>query len=277
MLVLRAGNWHMVREVALRIGIVGLGVVGSALLKYFKISEQNAVYGYDKHLAEYCSEEQREQVNACDLVFVAVPTPSAPHGSDLTEIKKCLKWISAPVCIKSTVTPGAIDELESLEGLSFSPEFIGESAAHPWKDIDSCGYVIVGGNRRICDLVICAYMTVNPDIPIFVTDSRTAELVKYMDNCYLMTKVLFVNQFNLIAEAIGIDFEEVRRLWLLDPRVGDSHTIVTPEKGVGGKCLPKDMAALTAEMRSGASVQFLEALIEFNKMIQSHFSARNSR
>ena len=75
-----------------------------------------------------------------------------------------------------------------------------------------------------------------------------------------------MNEFYDLCSYLEADFEEVRSLWLLDERVGASHTIVTPERGFGGKCLPKDTDAVVASARSvGMQMEIMEAVISANK------------
>jgi UDP-glucose 6-dehydrogenase len=89
-----------------------------------------------------------------------------------------------------------------------------------------------------------------------------------MENCFLATKVAFVNQFYDIAMELGIDFEELRELWLADPRVGYSHTVVTRERGFGGRCLPKDLSVLISAMKPMGGAPLLEAVWAYNRTLR---------
>jgi UDP-glucose 6-dehydrogenase len=88
-----------------------------------------------------------------------------------------------------------------------------------------------------------------------------------MENCFLATKVAFVNQFFALSGCFNVDWEELRQLWLLDPRIGESHTTVTSERGFRGRCLPKDMAAIIAASRPFGGAPLLESVQEFNRSI----------
>jgi len=90
-----------------------------------------------------------------------------------------------------------------------------------------------------------------------------------MENCFLATKVAFVNQFYDVASSLNIDFAELRELWLADPRIGRSHTMVTDERGFGGACLPKDMKAIVAAVNRFGGAPLLEAVIEYNEKIRN--------
>jgi UDP-glucose 6-dehydrogenase len=100
---------------------------------------------------------------------------------------------------------------------------------------------------------------------------RTAELTKYMENAFLALKVTFCNEFYDIAEAQGVDYNELRELWLLDPRIGRSHTFVLPfGRGFGGRCLPKDLNAIIHAARgAGVEAGLLEAVRDVNDAIRA--------
>jgi UDP-glucose 6-dehydrogenase len=92
----------------MKIGIVGHGVVGSAMDRLFRRSTRHTLALYDKFKPEMNSEQHREAINLSDLVFLCVPTPIAPDGlgCDLSAVEECSAWIEAPICIRSTIVPG---------------------------------------------------------------------------------------------------------------------------------------------------------------------------
>ena len=95
-----------------------------------------------------------------------------------------------------------------------------------------------------------------------ITDSRTAELAKYMENSYLAMKVSFCQQFFDIAEKTGVCYEELRELFTLDPRVDASHTFVYRDRPYwDSHCLNKDVRAV-AEVYDA---RLLMDMIEFNE------------
>ena len=253
----------------MKLGIVGYGVVGKALARVFRYEAGNPdLVIYDKFVRGMNSPGRRAALQKCDLVFVAVPTPEGRDGScDLSAIDEVVSWISPVMCIKSTVPPGTVDRLVARTGkaICFSPEYVGETVWHPLKGIESHGFIIVGGERSACQKVIKAYQQFLGPLPhYYLTDARTAELCKYMENAFLATKVAFVNQFYDLAQGFGVDYNELRELWLADERVGRSHTIVTAERGYRGRCLPKDMASIIHAARQAGGAPFLEAVDRFN-------------
>ena len=107
-----------------------------------------------------------------------------------------------------------------------------------------------------------------------VTDARTAELAKYMENAFFATKVTFVNEFHDIARACDVDFNVLREIWLADPRISRDHTFVYPNgRGFAGKCLPKDLNAIVQyALQRGCQPHLLQTLLAIN----ARFLARNA-
>jgi len=253
----------------MKISIVGYGVVGKALARLFEYEHGNPdIYVYDKWLPGLNDEASKAAIQTCDLVFVAVPTPESPDGScDVSAVEEVVSWVTPPMCLKSTVPPGTVNHLVKVTGktICFSPEYVGETKWHPWKGIESHGFVIVGGEKALCDLVVRTYQEyLGPLVHYYTTDATTAELCKYMENTFLAAKVAFVNQFYDLAQAFGVNFNELRELWLADERIGRSHTIVTEERGYRGRCLPKDMAAIIHAAKQVGGAPLLEAIDRYN-------------
>jgi UDPglucose 6-dehydrogenase len=172
------------------------------------------------------------------------------------------------------VSVGTTDRLRAATGKAviFQPEYgPAETPDHPFNNLRNVRWVILGGERHHTVPVADLYKTTfNADIVIQQTDAKTAELTKYMENAFLALKVTFCNEFYEIAEAHGIDYNELRELWLLDPRIGRSHTFVLPyNRGFGGRCLPKDLSAIihSAE-QAGVRPALLESVRSVNKVIR---------
>lgn len=109
-----------------------------------------------------------------------------------------------------------------------------------------------------------------PNKTYHATDALTAELAKYMENCYLATKVVFSYEFDRICRAFGTSFLAVRECWLLDPRMEASHTAVfkTNQRPYDGKCLPKDVRAMIAASEAkGYAPRFLKEVDASNDRI----------
>ena len=101
-----------------------------------------------------------------------------------------------------------------------------------------------------------------------IVDSKTAELAKYMENAFLATKVSFCGQFWLIANEIGVNYEELRECFVLDPRAGKSHTFVYDDKPYWqSHCLDKDVPAVAENYKA----RLLQSVVEFNKWLKNNF------
>jgi nucleotide sugar dehydrogenase len=181
------------------------------------------------------------------------------------------------MCIKSTIPPGTVKRLVASSGkqIAFSPEYVGETPYHRSHESLIPDLIAVGGEEKICELVVTAYRAVlGPEPRYFVTDSVTAELAKYMENCFFATKVSFVAEFYLLAATLGANFTMMREIWTADTRVGRSHSTVVGDLGFGGRCLPKDLAAIIHEAReNGIRATLLEAVQDFNTRVHHEASS----
>jgi UDPglucose 6-dehydrogenase len=173
----------------------------------------------------------------------------------------------------STVAVGTTERLvrETGKRIVFQPAYgPGETPAHPFHELKDIPWITLGGARSDTAEVADLYKTVyNAGLRICQTDARTAELAKYMENAFLALKVTFCNEFFDIATALDVDYNELRELWLEDPRIGRSHTVVMPERGYGGKCLPKDVEAIIQTANAaGHGPRLLEAMVEVNAALR---------
>ncbi|MFI5258261.1 MAG: hypothetical protein ACHQ01_01440 [Candidatus Limnocylindrales bacterium] len=249
------------------VAIVGFGAVGHGIRQLFPDA---VTYDPPQSIGS------RAEVNACQFAMIAVPTPARPDGSaDVSIVEEAVGWIECEhIVLRSTVPVGTTDRLRRETGKSivFQPEY-GPAATpdHPFKDLRNIHWVILGGERIDTIPVADLYKTVfNSEIHVHQTDARTAELTKYMENCFLALKVTFCNEFYDLAGVLGVDYNELRELWLLDPRVGRSHTFVYPsDRGFGGACLPKDLQAMVNSARgAGYEPTLLEEVLATNRRIR---------
>lgn len=245
-----------------KVGIVGYGHVGHIMRELFPSAD---IYDEPKRVGS------RARINKCDVTFVCVPTPMAEDGScDTSIVENVLSWIeSSVIVLRSTVPVGFTDNamLETQKHIVFQPEYYGETFAHPFENPRNRSWITLGGHEDDTRTVAELYQTVfTSELIINQVDTRVAELAKYMENAFLATKVTFCNQFYDLAQALNIDYNQVRETWLLDPRIGRSHTFVYPDnRGYGGSCLPKDLAAITKQADDmDIPVPMLKAVAETN-------------
>tara|TARA_A100001011_G_scaffold352661_1_gene393608 strand:+ start:34531 stop:35367 length:837 start_codon:yes stop_codon:yes gene_type:complete len=230
-----------------KVGVIGNGFVGEAIS--FAFSPVSELLVYD--INPLRSNADIKSVHNCDYVFVCVPTPMYEDGSqDLSYVKNVFKSSSSkPIyIIKSTVLPGTTKALsENLNDVKivFSPEFLTERTAK--LDMLTQSRIILGGSPKLVKAVKKLFDYRFKGTQIIETDSTTAELIKYMNNTFFATKVSVMNEFKLLSEKIGANWEKALKGFASDGRVGDSHLNVPGHDGkfgYGGTCFPKDVNAL---------------------------------
>lgn len=245
-------------------GIIGVGHVGGTMANLFKDA---ILYDPYKNLGT------KEEINSCDIGFICVPTPQAADGScDTHIVEEVLQWLETPVIvIRSTVPVGFTDKANFNKPphihVVFQPEYYGETVAHPFANPHNRSWITLGGDDEGCRIAAKAYKEVfTSELIINIVDAKTAELAKYMENAFYATKVTFCNQFYELAEKLNVSYDKLRETWLLDPRISRDHTFVYDDnRGYGGSCLPKDMAAIIhiGEQKE-IDVDFLKAIRESN-------------
>ena len=245
------------------IGILGCnGFVGKVMRKYYVSAK-----GYD--IVGDC--DQLEDVLKQDVIFIAFNLKD--NGIDSYEtVSTYLR--QAPenriFIIKSTFVPGTCDKLQEdfpQHRIMYNPEFLTEATA--WWDFTRPNEQILGIPH--CGLKLARDMfELLPKAKIVrVISPKDAEILKHSRNSYYATKVIFFNQLYDICEQLGGDYETVRESMVLDPRIGDSHSIVA-HKGYRGfgtqevsKCLPKDLSSLIRVAKS----PLLEKVDEINTQL----------
>jgi UDP-glucose 6-dehydrogenase len=249
------------------IGFIGQGFIGKAYADDFE-SRGYLVVRYSLE-SEYVG--NKEKIAECDVVFVAVNAGTIPAGTLRDDGRPAVKYDDshvrstpaltrpgAVVVIKSTLPPGmtrSIQEQYPDRIILHSPEFLLETTAA--KDASSPERNIIGmpvddeAYRRAAEQVL----SLLPKAPYeLITSAENAELIKYGNNSFLFTKILFANIFYQLAEKHGADWEVIREAIGRDPRIGPSHMDLhlkeDPEgvmrrRGAGRSCFIKDWAELS--------------------------------
>lgn len=238
--------------------IAGYGIVGSNLYNFFNKSPR--LYDPIKNLLL--------DNTACDIAFICVPTDNVDNVCDLSSVKNCLSVIQANIyVIKSTIPPGTTEALaaETGKAILFSPEYYGNTPNN--KGLNQ-GFVILGGVRPYTDTVAQLFMHHTPsNFKIEITDAITAELVKYMENAFIATKVSFMNEFYRISRLFQLDFQRVRSLFLMDERFSPFFTYVFEDQPYyDSHCLNKDLPALISHLNKlkNYNPKLLESIVEIN-------------
>lgn len=263
-----------------KIGIVGFGYVGQSIKKLFENHYQIGIYD-----PAYLNLSDKNVVNNCELGIICCPTPMKKNGEcDISAVEESIAWLNTPlILIKSTIPPGTTDYLKKKynKRIVFNPEYIGEGKYYtsPWKyphptEIKYHSFQVFGGDDDdISEIIDYFVLVLGPEKKYIQVDAKTAELSKYMSNCWGATKVTFCNEFYEIAKVFGVNYHKLRELFLLDERHEEIHTVVFKDKrGFGGKCFPKDLNAIVqASKKQGYQPVFLEEVIQTNnKFIQKN-------
>ncbi|MFC1612284.1 hypothetical protein ACFL29_00325 [Patescibacteria group bacterium] len=251
-----------------KIGIMGIGMVGGAVARYFeKKGEVPILYDPPRGL------DSKEEINKADIIFVCVPTPydDEKGGFDLAYVKSAIGILedNKIIVLKSTILPGSTDELQEIfpqHKILFNPEFLTEETA----DQDMCypERQILGYTDKSFNITK-DIMRLLPLAPFErILPAKTAELVKYFSNTFYATKVVFANQLYDVCEKLGVDYKDISECACADKRIAAAHILNIFHKGYrgyGGKCLPKDTRAfIQLADRLGVDFKLLKQVEEIN-------------
>ena len=247
-----------------KIGVIGNGFVGGAVK--FGFSPQTGceaevrVYDIEPSKSTHTLEET---VNESDFIFLSVPTPANKDGSINTDIlERALNDIENAhngekensILIRSTVVPGTTWSLqESFPNLNllFNPEFLTERSAN-FDFINQSRFIIGSSGQphneeKSNQLTELFKKRFGHSIAVLQTSYETAEMIKYMNNCFFATKVSFMNEMYQIAEKVDANWDEAVSGFVADGRIGHTHLGVPGHDGkfgFGGSCFPKDVQAM---------------------------------
>jgi UDPglucose 6-dehydrogenase len=245
-----------------------------------------------------------EAVNTTDLTMICVGTPQKTDGSSdlryITDVAHAIGKALArhkkyqTIIVKSTVLPGTttnvvqpILEQESGKevtvnfGIGSNPEFLKEGSAV--KDFFHTDRIVIGANDpKTKEILDDLYKPLHA--PIFTTDIKTAEMIKYVSNAFLATKISFSNEIGNLCKMNEIDSYEVFRGVGMDSRINPHF--FRSGIGFGGSCFPKDIQALISFAESqGIETKILKAVLKTNDdqpqkliaLLKKHISIRGKK
>jgi len=219
-------------------------------------------------------------ISNAEIVFIAVGTPSRRGDgfADLSYVYKATRQIvpalssTTILAVKSTVPVGTGDEVERIVReirpsadvkVASNPEFLREGAAI--NDFKRPDRVVLGVEDKHAEHMLAELyrpLSLN-QVPLLITNRRTAELIKYAANAFLAMKITYINELADLCEKVGINVQEVARGIGLDNRIGTKFLHAGP--GFGGSCLPKDAIALVKTAQdAGTPLRLLETTIAVN-------------
>lgn len=222
-------------------------------------------------------------VQTSEVLFITVGTPQTEDGAaDLSFVFKAAATIGKyinnykVVVDKSTVPVGTADSVRHIilnnqpnkaELIPFdlvsNPEFLREGEGiHDFMNPDR---IVIGvESERAKEIMIQLYKGLErTGKPIFITDIKSSEIIKYASNAFLATKISFINQIAQLCEKVGGDVKEISKGIGLDMRIGSRF--LQAGAGFGGSCFPKDVEALIHTAEEAAVVfPLLNAVREVN-------------
>jgi UDPglucose 6-dehydrogenase len=247
------------------IGIVGLGVVGSACKGGFE------ELGHVVKLHDLKLGTSIEDVKDTELVFLCVPTPAKPNGECDTSIVESvveelhkMKYTGV-VCIKSTVAPGTTDRLsDKYPSILFAmvPEFLRERYA--LADFTEHHDLLVIGTYS--DEVFGWVREAHGNFPEKVVQMTPteAELVKYFNNTYNATLITFANSFYEVCKHYNVDYTHIKNVMVNRNHIVDMYLECNDNfRGFAGVCLPKDTKEI-ASVAKKVGVEFFDDLLKEN-------------
>jgi UDPglucose 6-dehydrogenase len=257
-------------EGCVSINIIGYGFVGAAMgflcesnnVK-FNICDTQQKTGKFQYFTSDIQEliKHSESKNDINYYFICVPTPSNSEGEcDISIIHNILSNLNTcitkktNVIIKSTMAPGSCDKLQNTFtnlDIVLCPEFLKEMTFKD--DIYNASFVLLGLSQQsnivkyaeLINLFKTLYAH-NSDINIIIKTYKECELFKYTLNTYFATKITFFNEIYELCESMNVDYQNLKSMFSLEPRIGDYGITVPGDDGRGfsKSCLPKEVKGM---------------------------------
>ncbi len=196
-------------------------------------------------------------IEESDIIFIAVGTPPKDTGeTDLSAVIAVAKDIGRfltnnKIIVNKSTSPVGTGELiektikENLTQPSLhfhvlsNPEFLREGSAV--RDFLEPDRVVIGTtDKKAAIKLLELYSPL--EVPMLITEIKSAELIKYASNSFLATKISFINAIADICERVGANIREIIRGMGYDRRIGSAF--LGPGLGFGGSCFPKDTKSL---------------------------------
>ena len=246
--------------------IFGQGYVGQATASLFKYRDPVVWHDPDKGL-------RASGIRDISRAIICVPTPSGESGLDITAVLESLEYLESrgfegSVAIRSTLDFKFLTYVQTRIPLIYWPEFLRQ--AHAESDFFDPVQVVLGGPDSLVHdwRLWLRSFDYAPNSIWTLTDIASALLIKLGTNTALAAKIIMFNSLYEACQMHGADWAGVRAGVGLDPRIGSGQTMVPGpdgQHGYGGKCLPKDVGALSAMLPDD---EFLKALITRNERLR---------
>ena len=230
-----------------KIGFIGQGWIGKNYADNFEERGLEVV----RYALEEPYAKNKEKIADCDIVFIAVPTPTVPEGFNDSVVRTVVKLVGAgkTAVIKSTIIPGTTESVQAENPDIFvlhSPEFLSENTAalEAMKPFSN----IVGLPEKSEKHMQAAQEVLNvlPSAPFsLICTSTESEIIKYVHNCAGYVQIIFFNLLYDFAKKMDADWEIIEKAISADPFIPNRYAspIHKSGRGAGGHCFIKDFAA----------------------------------
>lgn len=250
----------------MKIGIIGLGVVGTALQNGFE-KLGHVIYIHDIKLGTVMSD-----LVSSEIIYITVPTPSDEVGNcDTSIVENVIQSLlnefnyKGVIAIKSTIAPGTTQkllELHNTQNICFIPEFLRERYAVS-DFIENHDLCIIGTDYESVYRVVKESHGNLPD-KFKQTSPTNAELCKYFNNAYNATLITFANSFKKICDYYGAPYSDIKNIMTTRNHIRDIYLESNEYfKGFAGVCLPKDVQQLV-NIGKKINVNFFEMILAEN-------------
>lgn len=244
------------------VSVIGLGFVGGSMFRSFK--EKGArVFGFDKFKKDI-DMGPLEKCLDTNICFLCLPTlfNKDTKSYDKTAINEVCSFLNdnsykGVVVLKSTVEPQTVTKLcDKYSNLQFihNPEFL--TARTAYHDFHNQTHIVLGRSKNCTNenfnKLYTFYAKFYPRARISISNSDESECMKIFVNTFYATKIQIFNEFYLLCEKMGVNFNMVKDLMLRNNWFTSHHTHVPGPDGklsYGGACFPKDTSALLEHMK----------------------------
>ena len=257
----------------MKLGYIGQGYVGKNSSDDF----ENRGMAVVRYSLEEPYIQNKDNIKDCDVVFIAVPTPSTPEGFDDSIVREAVGLTNdtATIVIKSTIVPGTTDAIQAdypTRTIIFSPEFLSEAtAAH---DAANPIMNILGIVNDDADAKAKQVMKLLPNSPHNqICSAREAEIIKYAHNVHGFFKILYTNFIYDVVQGNDASWDAVAKAIEADPYIANqilyyNKPVHKSGRGAGGHCFIKDVAAFREHydqvVKNNVGTEALKALEEQN-------------
>src|SRR3989344_1685477 len=262
------------------IGFIGQGYIGKNYANDFEARGYKVI----RYAKEKPYDQNKEAIKKCDVVFIAVPTPTSPDGYDASIIYSVLPLTGRNkiVVLKSTVFPGLTREIQKEfpdRIIMHSPEFLSEAtasydASHPFVNI--VGIIKETPKHKKAAKLVHSMLAKAPKT--LTVRSIEAEIIKSSHNCAGYTQIIFFNLVYDLAQKMGANWKNIEPALVADPFIPNRYAspIHKSGRGAGGHCFIKDFAAFREiyedMVGDKAGMNVIKSLEEKNKtlLIKTH-------